>query len=96
MSEETENEALLEKFSDIIGTKNLELEFREIQKMFSALEKEPDTSSEIRHYIYFIAGYSLGIEKLRRHTDEEMHFPDRIAEEITDEFLNKIGYTVNE
>ena len=87
MSETTENKVLLEKFSDIIGTKNLEWEFREVQKKFSTLEKEPDNSSEILHYIYFIAGYSLGIEKLHRHTDEEIYFLDRMAEEITDEFL---------
>lgn len=90
MPETTENKDLLEKISDIIGTKNLEWEFGGVQKKFSALEKEPDTSSEILHYIYFIAGYSLGIEKLHRHTDEERHFLDRMAEEITDEFLEHV------
>ena len=39
MSETTENKAILEKISDIIGTKNLEWEFREVQKKFSTLEK---------------------------------------------------------
>ena len=87
MSETTENKVLLEKFSDIIGTKNLEWEFREVQKKFSALEKEPDAASELRHYIYLVAEYSLGIEKLHRHIGEEMYFLDRMAEEITDEFL---------
>lgn len=80
MSKTTENKAFLEELSDIIRTKDLEQKFREAQKIFSALEKDPDNSSEILHYTYFIAGYNLGIEKLHRLIDDEIHFLDRMID----------------
>ena len=80
MSIPTEDIALLEEFSDIIRTKELELKFREAQKIFSALEKDPDNSSEKLQYTYFIAGYNLGIEKLHLLIDDEIHFLDRMID----------------
>ena len=69
MSKETEDMELLNKLSDQIWLVYLDEQFQKANEVFEKLENDPDISSEVLFYTYFLAGYQSGIKNIHRLVD---------------------------
>ena len=77
MSKETKNVELLKKLSDQIWLDYLDEQFQKANEVFKKLENDPDISSEVLFYTYFLAGYQRGVESIQRFVSGEAEFLDR-------------------
>ena len=78
MSEESKNMELFQKFSDQIRLDYLDEQFQKANEVFKKLENDPDISSEVLFYTYFLAGYQRGVESIQRFVSGEAEFLDRM------------------
>ena len=78
MSKETKNVELLKKLSDQIWLDYLDEQFQKANEVFKKLENDPDISSEVLFYTYFLAGYQSGITNIHRFVSGEAEFLDRM------------------
>ena len=78
MSKETKNMELFQKFSDQIRLDYLDEQFKKASESFKKLENDPDISSEVLFYTYFLAGYQSGITNIHRFVSSEVEFLGRM------------------
>ena len=78
MSKETKNVELLKKLSDQIWLDYLDEQFQKANEVFKKLENDPDISSEVLFYTYFLAGYQSGITNIHRFVSSEVEFLGRM------------------